>query len=387
MIYRLVISMGGRVVSAATQVAIFALLARSLGVENFGLFSLVFGVAIFTLSVFDLGMGTRVLRGLRKSDERSALTTYSIVRAVLIILIPVIAVCVSTTTSAEPILLVAASLYAVGDATGDVAVNIRQGLRASGSAMAILLVRRIATLTPLLLFQDFHGAYLSMAAAFVVGVTAYAVCAWPLMGRAMSLKTLVMQNLTIVASGGAANVSQLDVSLVGVAAGPTAAGLYGAGIRLFNPINLAVTTMLQVLVPELAHLSDDMERKRQFVRARRVVIALAVVVAALSCVAPQLVIFLYGVEFEDAAPVAVAVFIAASLSAVGQLHLSWFYAVGVPRVVPVGMWVAALAGLSTISILTVNFSIAGAAIGLVVMQALTAAAIVIPCEVGIRRLG
>ncbi|WP_323986584.1 lipopolysaccharide biosynthesis protein [Microbacterium plantarum] len=383
---RFAVSIGGRIGSALLQAGIFALLARALGLDGFGVFSLALAMSGFSLSLLDLGMGNRVLRGLRDNREKGALATYSILRAVLAAVLPVTAAIVAGSLE-EPVWIAAcAAAYAIGESTGDVAVGIRQGRKSSVTAMTILLVRRAATIAPLVLSNSEQAAATAMLIAAVVGITSYAAVAAANLARPVSLNRLMRENLSLIASGGATNLSQLDTAIVASSLGTAGAGYYGAGMRLFNPINLGINTLLQVLIPELASAPSQSQRKQHFLRARKLVLLASIVTVGASAFAPALVTFLYGPEFSGAAPIAIAVFVSAAISGLAQLHMSWFYAIGVPRIVPIGMWASVALGLSLIWLLSQNAGISGAAIGFVAMHLLLAVSIIAPCEVAIRKI-
>lgn len=383
---RFAVSIGGRVGSALLQAGIFALLARALGLDGFGVFSLALAMSGFSLSLLDLGMGNRVLRGLKDDREKGALATYSILRAVLAAVLPVTAAIVAGNLQ-EPVWIAAcAAAYAVGESTGDVAVGIRQGRKSSITAMTILLVRRVATIAPLVLSGSEQAAGTAMLTAAVVGIASYAAVAAANLARPVSLNRLMRENLSLIASGGATNLSQLDTAIVASTLGTSGAGYYGAGMRLFNPINLGINTLLQVLIPELASAPSPSQRKQHFLRARKLVLLASIATVGASAFAPTLVTLLYGPEFSGAAPIAIAVFVSAAISGLAQLHMSWFYAIGVPRIVPIGMWVSVSLGLSSIWLLSQYAGITGAAIGFVAMHVLLAISIITPCEVAIRRI-
>ncbi|WES62859.1 oligosaccharide flippase family protein [Microbacter sp. GSS18] len=378
MLRRFSVSFVGRIVAALLQVGVFALFARLLGVSGFGYFATVISVTLVAMSVLELGMGARVLRAGSDSTGRSSLTTFALVRAGLIIVLPFAALGYAQLLDIPTVLAVTAAVYAAGEATGDLAVGILQGERRSWAAMAVLVSRRAAALVPILIVSSEQGALVGALSAAAAGIVLFGSLVLHRLARPRSLVSLIRENLGVMFSGGAANTSQLDVAVVNGRLGSVDAGLFASATRLFNPISMLIATLLQVLIPELASAGSGARKMAVFRRARLLVYGFSVALIAASFVAPQIVVLLYGESFAGAAPVAVAVFVGAGLSAVSQIHLAWFYSERVPVIVPALMWVAVLGGLASIWTLSVAMGLVGAAVGLVAMQFLFAASIVGP---------
>lgn len=376
MIRRFSISIVGRVSATLIQTIVYAMFARSLGVSTFGAFALALSVSFGLLAFLDLGMGTRVLRGIRTTDDRRALGAFVILRYATVLVVPLVAGVVASILQADPLIAVIASIYAVGEASGDLAVGAFQGRRKSVTAMTALLTRRLCPLIILIVLPSLSGALFAASSAGILGLVWFAIATSSNLARPANVFDLIKQNAGIIFSSGASNLASLDVVVVGFASGSAGAGLYASAVRLFNPLNLAVSTLLQVFVPELATSSGRTERLRVFKRVRLLVIVVAALLMASSFLAPTVLVFLFGPEYSAAAPVAVAVFLCAGLSAIAQVHLSWFYASSVPAAVPISMWVSVLAGLAVILVLSSMWGILGSAIGLVSMHLLSLCAIV-----------
>lgn len=376
MIKRFSISVGGRIVAAILQIFVVALTARSLGVEDFGIFASVSSIALVTLAVFDLGAGIRVLRISTDPDGGGTLATLAILRLILFFAIPVAAIAILGGWSANALLTIAACVYVVGESLGDLLIGLLQGMKRSGVAMTTLVLRRALPLVIMLVWPSPIGALAAVALAGVLGLATFVAFSAPLWRRPRSPLRILRENWSLVASGGAANLAQLDVPLVTLVAGAEVGGLYAAAVRLFNPINLLISTLMQIVVPELSSISEPSRRMSVFIKARRAVIFFALTLAAASPLAPVALSVFYGSEFSGGGPAAVAVFLSAAVSAVAQLYLSWFYAIGVPTRVPIGMLIATTAGLAVITGLT-NLGITGSAIGLFIMHCSAAGVIVL----------
>ncbi|WP_295820584.1 oligosaccharide flippase family protein [uncultured Microbacterium sp.] len=377
MILRFSISMVGRVIAALLQVAIYALFARILGVQGFGVFATTTSLTLGLMTFAEMGMGARLLRGDRTHKEDASLTTFGIVRAIVLVAIVPISIVGAALFNQDSLLVTAAAVYVAGEATGDLAVAMLQGAKQSVSAMIVLCVRRVLVLLALVTLPASTSVYTACFAGGTAGVLILGFFVLKRRARPRNVIVVIRENLGIIVSGGASSASQFDTVIVGHAAGTIAAGLYGSATRLFNPINLAVSTMLQTFVPEISS-ADSAARIRVFKRVRLVVLSLALAVAISSMLAPALVNFLYGEEFAEAAPVAIAVFLCASLSAVAQVYMAWYYATSMPRCVPILMWASVLLGLAGIWLLSGYFGILGAAVGLFALHLLSTAAVIIP---------
>lgn len=377
MIRRFSVSIVGRILAALLQVAVFALFARSLGVEAFGVFAATSSLTLGLMTFAELGMGARLLRGEKSSIEYSNLTTFGLTRAAVIILIIPAAIVTASALTLDPLLITAAALYAAGEATGDLAVAILQGSKRSALAMAILCGRRLLVLSALVFLPSPQSVLVACFIGAGAGIVTLGVFVILRRARPRSIVALVRENLGIIVSGGASSAAQFDTILVSQAAGTFTAGLYGSATRLFNPINLAVSTLLQVFVPEIASAPKE-DRLRVFRRVRLVVALIGLAIASSAVLAPLFVDVLYGSEFAGAAPVAISVFVCAGMSAVAQAYMAWYYATSLPRSVPLLMWCAVIIGLACIWVLSAHYGVVGSAVGLFVMHLLSTAAVIGP---------
>lgn len=367
--------MSGRLVAAVLQIAVIALLTRSLGVNSFGVFASSSAIALVVVAFVELGGGVRVLRVAADPDAGGVLSTLLILRLTALVALPLLALIVEP-AAASPVLIAASCAYAVGETAGDLGVGILQGIQRPLAAMATLVLRRLIPVVILIGVPSVDGALVALVATGVVGFSVLVIVSWGRLARPRSPLIILRENYKIMLSGAGSTVSQLDVPIIAAVAGPTIAGLYAAATRLFNPLNLVVSTMVQVLVPEMARSVTRAGRLAVFRRARRIVFVAAAAIAAATFFAPYFLILLYGTKYEQAAPVAIAVFLSAAGSAIAQVYLAWFYATRVPLSVPTGMLITTVVGVALIAGLA-GLGIFGAAVGLLLMHVSTAAVIVL----------
>ena len=219
-------------------------------------------------------------------------------------------------------LVAATGFYATGEAVGDVVSGVFQGELRPTLAVTTLLVRRVAAASPFLLGLSGASAVIALIAAGVIGHGLF----WPTVsrraGRPMPIRRVLAFNGPITVATGATSLTQLDSLVVNAATSGVLTSVYAAASRLSNPVNLAVATMLQVLIPEFARSTPD-DARSQFRRSRRFVILLALAVALSSLLAPVVVHILYGPSFAATAPILAGVFVGAGISAISQIHLAY----------------------------------------------------------------
>lgn len=376
MLKRFSISFGGRLLSAAIQFFVVATYVRTMGVSTFGHYSVVVSVCFIALSVVELGMGTRILRGLEAPQARPILATYSIIRFSTFAVALSIASAYPDDNTSRKALAIAATLYTFGEAFGDFSVGIFQGQKKSKYAAGLLVSRRLTALLPLLMFNGNFGMLASMLTAGILGSASFAYLALKLRSKPAPFKSLISSNLTLMLTSGAMNLTQIDSALVGGIGGVRAAGFYGAASRLMNPINIAISTFLQVAIPELSTMSDFESKRLAFRKIRRYTLYLSGVLIAGSFFAPWAIIVIFGEEFRASGDIGRAVFIAAALACFTQVHLAWFYSTGMPWRATIHVWVAVLGGLACLAVLTAYVGSLGSAIGLVSINALLCIAVV-----------
>ena len=369
---RYVISIGGRVIAAVLQAAMVALLARSLGVENYGLYAIVSSIVLFALSIADLGMATAVLRLAADEYRQRAIGTIVLWRAF------VTSLCLAASAAAGfltdqnfALLYVATAVYMSGEMAGDTAVGVLQGERRAAAAMTLLIVRRLTAVVPFWFGVGLPQAYAALIVAGGVGFTLFIAIAATRSARPLPIREFLRTRGGIAVTSFGRNLANLDSFIVGATSGAQLAGLYGAAARLGNPINIAISTLVQVAIPELSVRQSPQQRYQDFRRMRPLVLLFGGLVALASLTAPWLVQILFGPDFAGAAPILAAVFVGAGFSAVAQLHMSWFVATRIPRSVSVGAVLTGVFGLVLLALLSSLLGVWGCAIAIVLWRATT----------------
>lgn len=335
MLRRIVVSLGGRAGAAVAQALLLALLARALGLADFGVYAAFYAGATFAIGVLDYGLTTRVLAAGGVEDARGIFGALIVSKTFAFALVAILSgVLISQIGAGWPSGLAAAALVAAaGESVGNTTLAIQQGEKKSLSGAALMLGRRLVTLLPFLFGLSVPTAIASMIVGGVMGVAAFYAIAIRRSGRPTAAGPLFRANYPVFLASLGPNLMQLDTAVVGVAGGAALAGAYGAATRLAAPLNLAITTVTQVVVPEIATESNEARRRKIFVQARRTAVLVGACFVITIPFAPLITDVLLGSAFSEAAPIVGGVIAAAAMIAISQVYLGWFYATIVPRAV------------------------------------------------------
>ena len=375
---RYLVTIGGRLLSAVLQAGMVAFLARSLGVESYGSFAIVASGCVFLLSIADLGMTAKALKMGSEHDRDRMVSTISIWRAIVAILLVISLAVLGTLLSPSDLpLWLLTAYYVSGEAAGDMAVAVYQGKLRPVTAIAILVARRIAALVPFVAGLGLLQAQFALMTAGTAGIVALLVVALGTGSRPTSLLGFVRGNVRLILATSGRNLANLDAFVVGATSGVQFAALYGAAARLGNPVNIAIATLVQVAIPELAALRTPAERMREFRRLRLPVYSFAAAVALSSLLSPWIIVLLFGADFAGAGPILAGVLVGAAVSAVTQLYMSWFLAGEVPAAVANSSIPIGLAGLTLLGIMSALVGVWGAAMAIVVWRMATFAVTVL----------
>ncbi|MFB9647065.1 lipopolysaccharide biosynthesis protein [Microbacterium terregens] len=379
MIRRYAISFGSRFGGAIFQAILFIAITRVLRPVDMGVFTTANAATLFVFGIIDFGMGTRFLRLKADPDARGYLGFSLLSRGAAVALLALLL------ASAWAIfgvgynsqLVLAACLLAVGESFGESAVVVWQGRLQSGRAAMALLARRGASLIPIFVLPTADGVLIAGAVAAVSGVAFYLIAVAARAGRALPIKVALVRNAPFALASAGPQISQLDSVVISLTSSVTLTGFYAPAARLTNPINVAITSMMQVFVPELARTPDRNSRLNVFRRARRLVLVIALSVSSLALLSPQITLILFGPEYTQSTPMIAAVFVGAGLSGIAQIHLAWFYGTTTPLRVPLIMIFCSVAGLAAMAILGPIFGIVGLAVSFVLMHGAVAASLVL----------
>lgn len=331
----------GRALSSLVQAVSFALIARFMGVADFGAFSVGYSAALLLMTVFEFGLGNRSLR--LASDEEPGRTVSTILSTRLVTNAFVFAAVVVGWQAFHKESLqwgVALALYVTGDLFGNLTQSILIGSMQEYRATVILIARRLIPLGLLIYFvwtdsAESGSAYAALALTGIVGYLLGIVPTLRLLGRPQNPVSFIRRNHKFATTSLASNLSQADSLVVGAVGGATIAGLYGAAARLAAPLNLVTGSLTQSIVPSLSGMRDAEHRRSSMKRVMRAMTLFAILLTVSAIFSPIVILVLYGQDFLSAWPLAAGVIVIAALNSMNQPILGWYYAHTIPTLVPV----------------------------------------------------
>lgn len=365
-------SVAARVLSAVGQALLLVLTARLFSLEEMGVWGIVLAASLVVASVADFGNTTRMLRIATEPQGRSYLGLLLAVRALLGVALPICAAAILLVlTGSESLALVAgaAAVFAWGESCGEAATCVWQGHSQAVHILAFSVLRRTVIFFPFVFGFSDATLLSAMLLSGVMGAVGLAVAAWGRTSAPLGFWSAARKNLAFALTQAGSQIGQLDTLVVTAVTGVKTAGLYSLASRLNSPISIMVSSLVQVVVPEIAGQSDEVTRYRVFVRVRRLGWAAALLVAGSSLLAPWATTLIFGDRFAAAAPFVVAIVIGSAFSLVSQLHLSWFFGTATPHWLSSAIVAVAVFGLGSIGLAGLLWDVNGIAAAYIVTQA------------------
>ncbi|MEZ0579102.1 oligosaccharide flippase family protein [Nocardioides sp. MH1] len=292
------------------------LLARLLGVAEFGVFSfgLSLGLLLAVLSSLDLDERVVQIGSARPELLDRCYGALIAIRAVLSVVVMaattvVVFEMMNLDDASAVFYLVAACLLDTFSDAARAACGARQRQELSA---VVLVVQRFSALGlsvgALVVSRDGELAALGYLVATAVGVAAMQVAARragarPRIRGSMPEIRMVVRAAPVTALDSIASmgVFRLDAALIGVLIGTNAVGVYGASYRIFESVLFVSWTLSRAYVPVVASRPDDPEHMRAWAQRSLVVVCAAYlpygVVLALR--GEDLVSLLFGQAYVD----------------------------------------------------------------------------------------
>lgn len=381
---------GGRVLAAVVQALMLLLLARAVSPADFGIFSAVFGLSVVAQNVFDLGLGTFVVRerardrdspllvrGLQMSFAASlsmgvvgaaVLAAASLADALFLTFVPLI-ISMAVERNADVRLGLAL-------ADGRARINVTNLVARRILALILFLVLAyVADLDPIVAF----GVSAALA-AIVSAVSAHVY----IRGTGIPSETQATVRSTLAAAAPfwinsvATQARNLDALLVTLLAGPVASGLYATASRLTGPLRILPTSLAAVLLPQATRLTSDAGVRRRWLRGiYKVTGVMLLVYTALALALPPLIPLALGADYAPSGSavriVLVGLVFAAAASLLSTTLQGWDDAAFVGKAAAVTTAVC----LGAVSLGAVTLGTSGAAVGLSLSFVVQAAALLI----------
>jgi O-antigen/teichoic acid export membrane protein len=300
------------------------LIARRLGVEDFGSFSVFFAVFVLVWTVTNFGDAAYVRFAATASPEiaRRYLAACTVLKLAVMALVAAAAVPLASVLADQafgkdalftPVLmglLAGASLNLVGllAATYQAREEFTRYAATNVVPYTLILVCVVALAgADALTLRTAFGAYLG------VGVVCLGLSAWRLFAAGASFrvssehfsKVLHFAKWYLVANTLFILVQRLDIFFVARYADTEALGTYGAALRITVIATLLTGSISPFLLPSVAKAHRSAKELSDFVRrAGALSVVLIGAVAVLWLVVPILVTLVFGEAYEDAVPIA-----------------------------------------------------------------------------------
>lgn len=356
---------GSRVFAALLQAFMFVVLSRSVSVSEFGLVGAVASVAAFGLLICDFGVTSLLSRAVAVDDlpsARSCLRINDVVALALSSLLLLAMIWIPGDIRAVALLSLALTI----ERNSETELSVFYALGSKLIPSASILARRAVGLFSLviLIWTGVDGLW-AFSAAMTMGACASQIIQRSALHARMPRGEVERPSATFSRSAPfwfssvLNQVRLLDNGIVGLTAGPFAAGLYSAASRITNPLMLIPASISQVVLPHVSrNPSTSWPVAKKLVWVVCCSYGLVFLVAGLL---PNILAILFGQEYREAAPilfwglvglpvVALAGPLAAILQGLGQERFVAFngaaFAVVAVGAMVVGAFVAGAEGLA-----------------------------------------
>lgn len=301
----------GTIFNSLLGLVFYVLIARNLGPDNFGQFSLLLGVGLLLSEIVDWGFDSAIVRFGSQGNLPSVLGAAFVERVILLLaalLVCLIATAVTGTHfyfsvlvafSLSILALFTQSLLSRQKYANYIAANVL------GNSMRLLTAFLFIfnnSLSPQIALLIFSGANLfaSIFAFFVVQRTLHAA-PFDFSGIRKKFREILGFSNWMGASFVAASVSnRIDVPLVYYLAGSTAAGFYSSAQRLISVFPQMASAVESVFSPKFSANSDISKNFREYLYISSIISAGILVFLPIS---GTLISFVFGARYLSSIPV------------------------------------------------------------------------------------
>ena len=375
----LVLSLGTGSAQALTA-ASYWVTARNLRPADFGKLAAAVSLAMLLWSAADLGFNSWLIREMARGTSADTFGVGLGARLALAVL------------AASLWLACSVPLWLLGDASryvpllalwvlfsliwSTLAVPLRAAER-MGRVAAISVVERVVLCGVVAVSVAFGDPALGLVVGLVLGAAIAMLVAWSSVGvrvaelrvpTLQAISSFVRASLGFAASSLAVQLQRLDVPLVSLAAGPSAAGIYAAPARVTNVLGILPTSFSSALFPRVSRAKGGAARGELRFGTLGVALTMAVLIAPLFWFAPSVAGSVLGVAYRSSGAVLRPVLVAALISSVNQPISVAFQARGRERSIGGVFGVGVAIGLTAIALGGVLWGALGAACGLVAME-------------------
>lgn len=267
----LAIHLCSRFGASLIQAVMFIVLGRMSAPAEFGIVSAIIGVATLASALSDFGAGTFVLKhSARKSDYtkvHSALRLNDGSTFLLVVSAGIAAYFLGATFGEFALIALFLFIWQMLEKYSDIRLNILLAQRFTGRSGFILLGRRLVSLTLFLaivyfqLLNPIMSFACSLLASAILGAIVSSFASRRLIRRSSvglsDIRGVAYSSLPYLVTNASAQLRNLDVAIVGLLAGGTQAGFYGAAVRLSNPVLMFATSVAAIALPRSVDRTPD----------------------------------------------------------------------------------------------------------------------------------
>lgn len=380
----LLIRASAEVVAKAASVVLVVAVARSVGREGFGEFSIAWAAGWLASAASDLGLHLVVVREVVRGEEGPR----RIAAAAVVAKLALTVLALVGLAGAEPLLGVAdrVAFWSIAGALvllsyADLAQHLFRARGAFGRDAAAQVASRVGFLAGGLVglwAGGVRGAALGMLAGAAVGLVAPAVAVWReyggldasrgigraarwLLGRSLPVGVGIALSMLYV---------RVDLFLLDAMTDSETVGLYAGAYRIFEAAQLLPAVSMAVLFPRLAATDRASDEGRALRRRAFAGLAAAGAIAALAgaALAPVVVETLYGAPFAAAAGPLAILFLATPVMFVNYLLTQDLVSGGGGRAYAVAAGIALAANVVVNLVAIPRLGMVGAAVATVVTE-------------------
>lgn len=360
------ISLFSRVAAAACQGVFLILLARTVSLADFGVYSTICAIGAICIGLFGMGLPARALQ--IRPEQLDIGGSYLAAAGFL----SAASCAVALLASAYMVghiswIAIAATCFTAAELQNNIAQSYLYALKRNWEADVFTVLRRLLPLlaVSMAIFLDLkESAFPLVALGFLA--------AWVL-GSARFIGQYNFSNLRRHVVGGGFNywlinlwsmAQQVDVILINAFFGSHLSGLYASAVRLASPVHIITSVITSRLVPNLRHArnrrSHDLLWRQLYNPLKMVILCSLVASSALYWVAP----IIFDIPKSPVNLIYIAAFAAAAFSLLSQVLSAALYTQGGEASVQRYTRTSVFAGLTLVAVggYFESFAIAGSGI-------------------------
>jgi len=304
------------------QVAAILYLGRLVGPSELGPIVAFIGLGAFLAAVSDFGIGTYLLKGRAANPENALLRPALATNDATTLLLVAVSVLGAILLGIQPAGAALLGLWIGLEKNTDTHLSIPTADGAIGVVSTINFMRRLIGLLLFVVLAGFTSAVLAFCVAQSVGAVYGLVHGRIVLHRSKhrvagdakpSFQTL-RESFPFWVAVVSSQARELDSMIVGVVAGPGAAGLYGAGARLSRPALMVASALATVLLPS-ATKGDAATTRRTARGLYLLLVAGTLAGGGVALVADAVLPVILGNDFTSAVPTAQVLLVSMSIVA------------------------------------------------------------------------